>query len=179
MAGLQTAARRLLTEAAAALLYVPLSQRGAANGVATLGADSRLPIAQAPANLVPVAAVQLASLFSSTSTTAVDAPLALSLAAGTHLVTFAVQTNGGSTTPAARVGLRMASGAATGTLTGTAVLTVGATPAMGGTNAQINTVTGIVTVTTAGTLTATLIVGTGSGTVSMSAGALLSAQRMA
>jgi hypothetical protein len=50
MAGVQTAARRLLTEAAAAGLYLTqaalTAQKGAANGLASLGADGKVPAAQ-------------------------------------------------------------------------------------------------------------------------------------
>jgi hypothetical protein len=42
----QPATRRLLTEAAGTATYVPLSSRGAANGVATLGADGKVPLNQ-------------------------------------------------------------------------------------------------------------------------------------
>ena len=46
MSGTMSAARRFLTEGNAATTYVPLTQKGAANGVATLGADGRLTPAQ-------------------------------------------------------------------------------------------------------------------------------------
>jgi hypothetical protein len=50
---LQSPARRLLTEATAALAYLPLSARAAANGVASLGADGKVPAAQLPTASAP------------------------------------------------------------------------------------------------------------------------------
>jgi hypothetical protein len=103
----QTAARRLLTEAAAAATYrtaaqvtaaaqaaadgaaaasIPLVQKGAASGVATLGADGKVTAAQLPPATSLFGAVKAATTTRTATTLAADPDLVVTLGVGTYWV---------------------------------------------------------------------------------------------
>jgi hypothetical protein len=117
MAGAQPASRRLLTEGNAAATYIPLGQKGAASGVATLGSDQKVPSAQLP-NIPVLLTASKATDTSRTAvtTTADDPELVLSaVPVGLYVVELQLQEGNPSATNAP--GIRLLLG-------GTAVMTV-------------------------------------------------------
>jgi hypothetical protein len=84
----QPATRRLLTEQAGVDRFVPLTQRGTANGVASLGADGKIPVGQMPqAAGVPLTAIVTAGDVAVSSATYADALTLTGLTAGLWRVT--------------------------------------------------------------------------------------------
>lgn len=178
MPGVQPATRRLLTESNAAAAYVPLSSRGVANGVPTLGADGKVPSAQLPLSTSPVARLSAAVTGAQNVTADV---LVLTLPVGTWTLDSALYMTPTSITPSlaatgglvAGTALLFYSGMGTSAFQNGTTTGLPATSPVVFSNALVR-ITGVVTVTTAGTLTVRAV-GTSTSGVTVAAGSWIRA----
>jgi hypothetical protein len=182
---LQPATRRLLTEAAAAAAYQPkgsyqpagsyltTAQLGAANGVASLGADGKVPAGQLPpSSLVSFAAAKAADTTRTNGTVTADPDLAFaSVPAGTYEVTYHCALK--STASTQNLGHNL--GVSAGVLTGSLIYAGSATSGTVGVLSLSGAGGATLTLPSVGTGTAnTLVVMTYRGTLNLSAAATFS-----